>query len=251
MISCDESPVLILVLVCFQEYPGVYARMSGLKDYIDGKVCDLSKFPPTECGGTSAPVGEPSLAPTSSPVSAPTSPPVPRPTRPPVPPPTASPVPPQPIAAEQTKHPTGNYHKGKGSSMHTGKGKGKGKKGTGKGKSTGKGKGAKHDKGKGEPKGKGAKQGKGKGVTKGKGVEPDKANGAIPKEVKKVPKIRAPEKGKGALAEKDKGTRKKGDSVLDEVDDDYFGFAKKVSWLVCAAAVKFPIVSFLTNEFSQ
>ena len=52
-----------------QEYPGVYARISTYKSYIEQEICDLSSSPPGDCN---------SLAPTIAPVAA-TSPPVPLP----------------------------------------------------------------------------------------------------------------------------------------------------------------------------
>lgn len=73
-------------------YPGVYARVSGVIDWINQQICNLSAFPPLSC---------PPRPPTLSPSKQPTAPPTKVPTAVPVPtPPTRLPT------KVPTKHPT-------------------------------------------------------------------------------------------------------------------------------------------------
>jgi secreted trypsin-like serine protease len=37
-----------------ENLPGVYSRVSGVKDWIDSRVCDLFSNPPTSCGPSNA-----------------------------------------------------------------------------------------------------------------------------------------------------------------------------------------------------
>jgi len=95
-----------------RNYPGVYARVGGVIDWINEQICDLSDNPPSFCGGNidpsptarpvTAPTPRPVTAPTPRPVTAPTPRPVTAPTPRPVTAPTARPVTaptPRPITA--------------------------------------------------------------------------------------------------------------------------------------------------------
>ncbi|GKY91250.1 hypothetical protein MPSEU_000097600 [Mayamaea pseudoterrestris] len=83
--------------------PGVYARISGAKDWIDQTICSLSSYPPSWCFAQQAPI---STLTVNQPVAPPTQRPTPPPSRYPTLPPTLPPVPvATPIPTRYPTHP--------------------------------------------------------------------------------------------------------------------------------------------------